>query len=81
MGSAMILHSRVTRNLCYLSTSLLLRSKDTRKYTVLVGSLQVFGHPVSKTMVTPVSRIIPSPDLQGHTSGATAVAELAYPFF
>lgn len=60
------------------STSLL-RSKDTRKYTVLVGSLQVFGGPDSKTTIIPVSRIIPHPDFQGNTSTAIAVAELAYP--
>lgn len=59
------------------STSLL-RSKDTRRYTVLVGSLQVLGRQDSKTTI-PVSRIIPHPDFQGNTSTAMAVVELAYP--
>uniref|UniRef100_H0XXF7 Peptidase S1 domain-containing protein n=1 Tax=Otolemur garnettii TaxID=30611 RepID=H0XXF7_OTOGA len=53
-------------------------SKDARKYRVLVGSLQIFGHPDSK-MTIPVSRIIPHPDFQGNTSSAIAVVELAYP--
>ncbi|ELR51587.1 Serine protease 48, partial [Bos mutus] len=55
------------------------RSKDTRKYEVLVGSLQVSGYQGSKTTIIPVSRIIPYPDVQGHASSAIAVAELARP--
>nr|XP_012639194.1 serine protease 48 isoform X2 [Microcebus murinus] len=55
------------------------RLKDTRKYNVLVGSLQIFGHPNSKMTVIPVSRIIRHPDFQGNTSNAIAVVELAYP--
>lgn len=58
---------------------LLLRSKDTRKYEVLVGSLQVSGYQGSKTTIIPVSRIIPYSDVQGHASSAIAVAELARP--
>uniref|UniRef100_A0ABI7Y6W6 Peptidase S1 domain-containing protein n=1 Tax=Felis catus TaxID=9685 RepID=A0ABI7Y6W6_FELCA len=55
------------------------RSKDIRKYSVLVGSLQVSGRPGSKATIIPVSRIIPYHDFQGNTSSTTAVAELAYP--
>uniref|UniRef100_A0A3Q2HXU6 Peptidase S1 domain-containing protein n=1 Tax=Equus caballus TaxID=9796 RepID=A0A3Q2HXU6_HORSE len=54
-------------------------SKDTRKYGVLVGSLQVVGRPDSKTTIIPVSRIIPHPEFQENISSAIAVAELAYP--
>lgn len=57
----------------------LLRSKDTRKYSVLVGSLQVSGRPASKMTIIPVSRIIPYSDFQGNTTSAIAVAELAHP--
>lgn len=64
MGSAMMLHSRVTKAHVTCST-FLLRSKDTRKYTVLVESLQVSGHPDSKT-ITPLFRIIPYCDFQGN---------------
>nr|XP_012418560.1 PREDICTED: serine protease 48-like [Odobenus rosmarus divergens] len=55
------------------------RSKDTRKYNVLVGSLQVSGHPGSKTTIIPVSRIMPYPHFQGNTTSVIAVAKLAYP--
>ncbi|XP_058406172.1 serine protease 27-like [Diceros bicornis minor] len=55
------------------------RSKDTRKYSVLVRSLQVFGRADSKMTIIPVSRIIPHPDFQENTSSAIAMAELAYP--
>ncbi|XP_013975028.1 serine protease 27 [Canis lupus familiaris] len=55
------------------------RSKDTRKYSVLVGSLQVSGRPASKMTIIPVSRIIPYSDFQGNTTSAIAVAELAHP--
>ncbi|XP_022367504.1 serine protease 48-like [Enhydra lutris kenyoni] len=55
------------------------RSKDTRKYHVLVGSLQVSDRPSSKTTAIPVSRIIPYPHFQGNTTSAIAVAKLAYP--
>ncbi|CAI9156740.1 unnamed protein product [Rangifer tarandus platyrhynchus] len=54
------------------------RSKDPRKYEVLVGSLQVSGYQGPKTAVIPVSRIIPYPGVQGPSS-AIAVAELARP--
>ncbi|KAF3818583.1 hypothetical protein GH733_012000 [Mirounga leonina] len=55
------------------------RSKDTRKYNVLVGSLQISGHPGSKTTIIPVSRIILYPHFQRNTTSAIAVAKLAYP--
>ncbi|KAB0397133.1 hypothetical protein E2I00_006011, partial [Balaenoptera physalus] len=51
---------------------------DTRKYKVLVGSLQVSGHQDSKTMIITVSRIVPYPDFQRNASSAIAVAELAH---
>lgn len=62
-----------------LTVASCLRSKDTRKYGVLVGSLQVVGRPDSKTTIIPVSRIIPHPEFQENISSAIAVAELAYP--
>ncbi|XP_020733861.2 serine protease 27-like [Odocoileus virginianus] len=55
------------------------RSKDPRKYEVLVGSLQVSGYQGPKTAVIPVSRIVPYPGVQGHAPSAIAVAELARP--
>ncbi|KAM9749472.1 serine protease 27-like isoform 1-T1 [Dama dama] len=55
------------------------RSKDPRKYEVLVGSLQVSGYQGPKTAIIPVSRIIPYPGVQGHAPSAIAVAELARP--
>lgn len=72
-------HDRVTRNSWSPHSASLLRSKDTRKYHVLVGSLQVSDRPSSKTTTIPVSRIIPYPHLQGNTTSAIAVAKLAYP--
>ncbi|KAM7143809.1 LOW QUALITY PROTEIN: serine protease 48 [Molossus nigricans] len=64
----------------WLSTAVsCFRSKDTIKYTVLVRSLQVFGHPDSKTTIILVFLIIPYPDFQGSAFSSIAVAELAYP--
>ncbi|XP_037353292.1 serine protease 48-like [Talpa occidentalis] len=54
-------------------------SKDTRKYNVVVGSLQAFDHPKSRSTIIPTSRIIFHPDFQEDTSSAIAVVELAYP--
>ncbi|XP_060035181.1 putative serine protease 45 [Erinaceus europaeus] len=54
-------------------------SKDTRKYHVLMGSLQAFGRPDTKATLIPVSRVVSYPDFQENTSSTIAVAELAYP--
>ncbi|KAB1282707.1 Serine protease 27 [Camelus dromedarius] len=62
-----------------LTTASCFRSKDTRKYNVLVGPLQIFGHQASKTTIIPVSRIIPYPDFPGNTWSAITVVELASP--
>lgn len=60
-------------------TCSLLRSKDVTKYSVLVGSLQISGHPDPRMTIIPVSRIITHPDFSGSIFGALAVVELAYP--
>ncbi|XP_058522762.1 serine protease 33-like [Ochotona princeps] len=54
-------------------------SKDVTKYSVLVGSLQITGHPDPRMTIIPVSRIITHPDFSGNIFGALAVVELAYP--
>lgn len=71
--------SRTTGSAVTPHSASLLRSKDTRKYSVLVGSLQVSGRLGSKTTLIPVSRIIPYPHFQGNTTSAIALAKLAYP--
>ncbi|KAM4810769.1 serine protease 33-like [Urocitellus parryii] len=54
------------------------RSKDTREYNVLMGSLQISGHPDPKERIIPVSRIISHPDFQGDVSSTIVPARLPW---